>query len=192
MPKFKRKQQINENYKVPFIVNLIGSGLFTGHIPFASGTFGSLVGLAVYLAGGGSEYYVLSLLIVVFFGIGVLFSEIMRKRYGEDPPQVVIDEIVGQWVTYLVGSLFFDFFFKAKSFDPAYLFSAKVAFAVIGFLIFRFIDIIKLQPAKYFDQQDSGFAIMMDDVIAGLYAGIFAAPITHFLWFKFLARIIFR
>lgn len=192
MPLFKKKSPVNENYKVPFLVNLIGSGLFTGHIPFASGTFGSMVGLGVYLLDGGSEYYVLSVLIVVFFCIGVFVSEIMRKRYGEDPPQVVIDEIVGQWITYLVGSLFFDFFFKAKSFDPAFLLTTKIAFGVIGFLIFRFFDIVKLQPAKYFDERDSGLGIMMDDVIAGVYAGIFSAPITHFLWFKFLAKFFFN
>jgi phosphatidylglycerophosphatase A len=192
LPLFKKKQPINKNYKVPFLVNLIGSGLFTGHIPFASGTFGSMVGLAVYLLNGNSEYYVLAPLIAVFFCVGIFVSEIMRKRYGEDPPQVVIDEIVGQWITYLVGSLFFDFFFKAKSFDPAFMLTSKVAFGVIGFLIFRFFDIVKLQPAKYFDERDSGFGIMMDDVIAGIYAGIFSAPITHFLWFKFLGRILFK
>jgi phosphatidylglycerophosphatase A len=192
LPLFKKKQPINKNYKVPFLVNLIGSGLFTGHIPFASGTFGSMVGLAIYLLNGNSEYYVLAILIAVFFCVGIFVSEIMRKRYGVDPPQVVIDEIVGQWITYLVGSLFFDFFFKAKSFDPAFMLTSKVAFGVIGFLIFRFFDIVKLQPAKYFDERDSGFGIMMDDVIAGVYAGIFSAPITHFLWFKFLGRILFK
>ncbi len=173
-------------------MNLIGSGLFTGHIPFASGTFGSMVGLGIYILYGSAEYYVLAILIAVFFCLGIFVAEIMRKRYGEDPPQVVIDEIVGQWLTYLVGSLFFDFFFKAKSFDPTFMFASKVAFGVIGFLIFRFFDIIKLQPAKYFDEKDSGFGIMMDDVIAGVYAGIFSAPITHFLWFKFLAKLLFK
>lgn len=181
---------MNELYKVPFIVNLIGSGLFTGHIPFASGTFGSLLAFGIFLIHGVSEYWVLSLLIVVFFGVGILVSEIMRKRYGEDPAEVVIDEMVGQWVTYLVGAVFFDFFFRARSFDPEFYFSTKVAFGIIGFLLFRFFDIIKLQPAKYFDTKSSGFAIMIDDVVAGIYAGICSAPLTHFLWYKFLVKFL--
>jgi phosphatidylglycerophosphatase A len=195
----KNKQPINEYYKVPFIVNLIGSVFFVGHIPFASGTFGSLVALGVYLGfhrymlhGMVSEYYILSGLIVVFFAIGVFVSEIMRKRYGEDPPEVVIDEVVGQWVTYLVGAFFLEMFFKAKTFDPAYILTTKVAFGVIGFLLFRFFDIIKLQPAKYYDTQNSGFAIMIDDVVAGIYAGICAAPVTHFLWYRFLIKFFFK
>src|SRR6266496_4577728 len=139
---------------------------------------------------GVSEYWILSLLIVAFFGIGVFVSEIMRKRYGEDPPQVVLDEVVGQWITYLIGAIFFDMFFRAKSFGPEFNYASKIAFGTIGFLLFRFFDIIKLQPAKYYDTKDSGFAIMMDDVVAGIYAGIAMAPITHFLWFKFLVKVL--
>lgn len=174
---------------MPFIINLIGSAFFVGHIPFASGTFGSLLAFGIFMIYRVSEYWILLLLIVVFFGIGVFVSEIMRKRYGEDPPQVVIDEVVGQWVTYLVGTVFFDMFFRAKSFDPEFNYTSKIAFGLIGFLLFRFFDIIKLQPAKYYDSKDSGFAIMMDDIVAGIYAGIFAAPVTHLLWFKFLIKV---
>jgi len=186
----KEPNVINEKYKVPFLVDMVGSGLFTGHIPFASGSFGSLLAFAIYLLLSSNEYLYLSLLIVVFFGVGIWVSDIMRKRYGEDPPQVVIDEIVGQWFTYFVATLFFDFFFKAKTFDPEFIFSGKIAFAATGFVIFRFFDIVKLQPAKYIDEKDSGLAIMLDDVVAGLYAGIVTAPVTHFLWYKFLLKFV--
>jgi phosphatidylglycerophosphatase A len=187
----KRKNPVNKYYKVPFLVNLLGSAFFIGHIPVASGTVGSLVGLGIYMLPHVRENLFLLVLIVFFFLAGVFVSEIMRKRYGEDPPQVIIDEVVGQWVTYLIGGIIFDLFFRAKAFDPQFFMSSKIVFAIIGFLLFRFFDIIKLQPCKYFDTKDSGWGIMMDDVAAGIYAGILAAPLTHFLWYRFLARVIF-
>jgi phosphatidylglycerophosphatase A len=118
--------------------------------------------------------------------VGVFCAEKMRQRYGEDPPQVIIDEIAGQLFTYLIGSVVFEFFFSFKSFDPAFAFDTKLIFGIIGFFAFRFFDIVKLEPAKYFDNRDSGFGIMMDDIAAGLYAGIFSAVLTHFAWYQFL------
>ena len=184
----KEKQPINDQYKVPFFVNLIGSGLFTGHIPFASGTFGSFLAFLVYLIPRFSEYLPLTLFTIIFFAIGVYFSEIMRKRYGEDPAQVVIDEITGQWFTYLIGSIVFEMFFPIKPFDPTFSFSSKVAFGIIGFLFFRLFDIIKLEPAKYLDSKNTGFGIMADDIAAGLYAGIFSSVATHFIWYRLLVK----
>ena len=186
---FKERNPINEEHKVPFLVNFFASGLFTGHIPFASGTFGSLIGLAFYLIPGFSQFLPLTLFTVIFFVIGIFLSGIMMKRYGEDPPQVVIDEIVGLWFTYLIGSVVFELFFPVKTFDPAFSFSSKAAFAVIGFLLFRFFDIIKLEPAKYFDEKNSGIGIMMDDIAAGLYAGVFTSVATHFIWYRLIVKM---
>src|SRR5690349_10580782 len=107
----KEKNPVNEDVKVPFIVNLIGSGFFVGFIPVASGTFGSLLGLALYLSPRMSEFYYLTLLLVLIFIIGIFCAEKMRGRYGEDPPQVIIDEIAGQLFTYLIGSIVFELFF---------------------------------------------------------------------------------
>ncbi len=90
----------------------------------------------------------------------------MTKRYGVDPPEVVIDEIIGLWLTYLIGFLMFELFFKAKSiFNPTFYVTTKIAFGLTGFLLFRFFDIIKLQPGKYFDEMKNGYGIMMDEVV---------------------------
>jgi phosphatidylglycerophosphatase A len=186
----KEKNQVNEEFKVPFWANLIGSGLFTGYSPIASGTAGSFLAFLIYLIPGVSSWLNLLGLIIVFFSIGVYVSEKMRKRFGEDPAEVTIDEIVGQWFTYLVGSVVFEIFFQYKSFDPDWQFITKIAFAFIGFLVFRIFDIVKIEPAKYFDDQDSGWGIMLDDVISGLYAGILSTVLTHFVWYKFLIRVI--
>lgn len=62
-------------------------------------------------------------------------------------------------------------------------------FGIIGFFAFRFFDIVKLEPAKYFDNKDSGWGIMMDDIAAGLYAGISSAVfLTYLAWYQFLRK----
>jgi phosphatidylglycerophosphatase A len=189
MKLFKEKNIPNEEYKVGIIIKAISSGLFTGYIPKASGTFGSFIGFLVYMIPGFSEIFVLELAVIFGFVVGIFVSEIMMRRYGIDPPEVVIDEIVGLWFTYLVGFLMFEFFFQVKSFDPSFYFTTKLAFGIIGFLFFRFFDIIKLQPGKYFDEIKNGYGIMMDDIAAGLYAGILSSVITHFIWYKVLVHL---
>jgi phosphatidylglycerophosphatase A len=186
----KEKNPVKEHVKVPFIITLIGSWFFIGFAPLATGTLGSLAAFGIYLLPHVSEVYYIALITVVFFVIGLYCSQRMRARYGEDPPEVVIDEVVGMWFTYLIGSLVFEMFFSFKSFDPAVTFQTKLAFAVIGFIVFRVLDIIKLEPAKYFDNKDSGFGIMMDDVISGFYAGIFSAVLTHLAWYQFLRKFL--
>lgn len=186
----KEKNQINEDYKVSFIVKALASGLFIGYIPVASGTFGSLLGLLIFLIPDFAQLHVLAIALVICLIIGIYVSEVMQKRYGPDPPEVVIDEIAGLWATYLVGYLIFEFFFRAKSFDPTFYLSTKLLFGIIGFIIFRIFDIVKLQPAGYFDNLKNGYGIMMDDIVAGIYAGIISPVITHFLWFRLFAHII--
>jgi phosphatidylglycerophosphatase A len=185
---FKNRQPVNEDADVSIIIRAVGSGLFSGYIPFASGTFGSLVGLLVFLIPNFSTIPILSLFIVAGFFIGVYTSEIMVKRYGDDPAEVVIDEIVGLWFTFFIGYLMLEFF-KARTFGPAYNFSAKLTFGIVCFVLFRFFDIIKLQPAKYFDEMKSGYGIMLDDISAGLYAGILSSVVTHFVWFRLVSKM---
>ena len=77
----------------------------------------------------------------------------MENYYGHDPAEVTIDEVVGQWISLLF-------------IPPTFLAAAA------SFLVFRFMDIIKPFPARNFDRQHGGFGIMMDDVVAGIYANI--------------------
>jgi phosphatidylglycerophosphatase A len=186
----KERNPVNEEQKVSIPVRAIGSGLFVGYIPFASGTFGSLLGLLIFLIPGFSDFRVLGIGIIVLFIAGIFVSEIMQKRYGDDPPEVVIDEIAGLWFTYLVGYAIFSIFFTAKTFDPQTLFITKLLFGFVGLVIFRIFDILKLQPALYFDDLKNGYGVMMDDISAGLYAGILSPIITHFLWFRFIRYLL--
>lgn len=186
----KEKNPVNEEYKVPLPVKAAASGLFTGYIPVASGTFGSFLGMLIYLIPGFSHFPVLGIAVVIGFAAGVYVSGMMSKRYGDDPPEVVIDEIIGLWFSYVVSYGVFEIFLKAKSYDPELNFISKLLFAFVGFLIFRVFDIIKLEPAKYFDDIRSGYGIMMDDIVSGFYSGILSAVLTHFLWYRLIFRLL--
>ena len=107
---------IHESKRIPFATKLIATGFFSGYIPWASGTFGSLVGVLIYLIPGVERAEILAALIFVGFGAGVFTSAIVARAVGNqltasaaktkeifqggthavpDPSIVVIDEIVG-------------------------------------------------------------------------------------------------
>lgn len=128
------------------------TGFFTGYFPFASGTVGSFLAILFYLfIPGFDEPYLLVPLILLFLVIGIYTSDFAEKVYGIDPPQVVIDEIVGMWFTML---------FVPKTF----------LLAAIGFVLFRIFDIIKPFPARQSQDIKGGLGIMLDDLIAGFYS----------------------
>jgi phosphatidylglycerophosphatase A len=85
----------------------------------------------------------------------------MEKYYGKDPSQVTIDEAVGMWISLL------------------WLPKTPIVF-LSAFFLFRFFDIIKIFPATYFDRKRGGFAIMMDDVVAAVYANVVAQSLCWF------------
>lgn len=141
------KEQIN------WFEKIIGSGIYTGYLPFASGTFGSLAALAIYLIPGLEIYYVLLVLIVLFFIYGVIVSSKFEKVYGKDPSECTIDEMVGMWISLL---------FLPKT----------ITIVVITFFLWRILDIIKPFPARQSEKLKSGWGIMIDDVISGIYTAV--------------------
>jgi phosphatidylglycerophosphatase A len=132
---------------------LFASGLYTGYVPAASGTLGSAVAVAFYFIPGFESSLILGLVILLVFGLGIIASSIMEKRYGHDPSEVTIDEIAGMWIALL-------------------LLPKTIMVVLAAFLCFRFFDIIKPFPARKFDTMYGGFGIMMDDVVAGIYANL--------------------
>ena len=167
--------------RLPLLTRLIATGLFTGYSPWASGTIGTLTGVLIYAIPGVEQPPVLLGLIVIGFFAGVVTSRRVAAAYGgtltstaarakelfqphsghgADPSIVVIDEIVGMWISLL---------WVPKS----------LATVLFCFLIFRILDIIKPQPARLLERLPGGWGIMLDDVIAGAYTnGIF-----HLVWF---------
>ena len=138
--------------KLNFIEKFLGSGFYTGYIPFASGTFGSLAALVIYLIIPGFEKPVILIpAIIIFTFYGIYVGSKFEKVYGKDPAECTIDEVVGMWISLL--------------FIPKLL-----LYAVVSFFIWRALDIIKPLPARQLEKLHGGLGIMMDDVAAGIYA----------------------
>jgi phosphatidylglycerophosphatase A len=163
--------RIADKPPVPFVVKLFASGLMSGYAPFASGTFGSLLGLALYFIPGFEHWAIIIPACIVLFLLGIPASRSMEQYYGHDPSENTIDEILGMWISLL--------------FLPKSLFVAAWAF-----LFFRFFDIVKPYPAQKFDASQGGFGIMMDDVIAGIYTNILIHILLLFSFFEAVQSVL--
>jgi phosphatidylglycerophosphatase A len=130
----------------------IATAFGSGYAPVAPGTAGSAVGLLLFwpLAGLGVAWQIGAAL--VLFVVGALAAGRVAKEVGQkDPGLVVVDEVVGMWVT-LTGV-------------PA----GPIA-AALGFVFFRAADVVKPWPARDLERLPGGWGIMADDVAAGVYA----------------------
>ncbi len=149
--------------KLSIIDKALGSFLFTGYIPFASGTWGSLAALGIYLIPGFENPNILVILISFFIVIGIPIGSKFEKFYGKDPAQCTIDEAVGTWISLL--------------FIPKNIF-----FVPLSFVIWRLLDILKPFPARQAEKIKGGWGIMLDDIISGLYTFILMQIILYFVF----------
>jgi len=141
----------------------LATGCYVGKIPFAPGTFGSAVGLPIAYLVSLTPLPFSLLFIIAFIGFAVLISNraeiVMAKK---DPGDIVIDEIVGIVIIFIN-------------------FAVNVWILIAGFILFRIIDIMKPYPIRWIDRQvPGGCGVVLDDVIAGIYANLILRLIT--LW----------
>ena len=133
----------------------LATGAHVGRIPFASGTFGSLVGLPIVYLLSRLDWAVAVILtaILVLFSVRVAhLAELQLK--AKDPGCIVIDEIAGMCVTMLGIPL-------------------TLNTGIAGFFLFRIFDIIKPPPARQMERRlQGGWGVVMDDVVAGVMANI--------------------
>lgn len=134
-------------------VHFLAIGLGSGAAPKAPGTFGTLAAIPLYVLLAQASVPVYLLLLVVAFAIGVYLCGKTAADWGEhDHGAIVWDEFVGFWITMIAVPLTW-------------------YWVLTGFLLFRLFDIWKPWPIKVLDQQvHGGLGIMIDDVVAGLYA----------------------
>ena len=136
-------------------VLFVATGFFIGTVPFAPGTFGSLIGLPVCFLLSRlnllqSVIYIL-VFILVAIGIASAAEKILKQK---DPGQIVIDEIAGLMVTF-----------------AGLPFNLKTALA--GFIIFRVFDILKPFPIRILERRvGGGTGVVLDDVLAGVYGNL--------------------
>lgn len=153
------------NYKNPFdyVSTLFGVGL----IRFAPGTWGTLFSVFLWLVFFEklSSNTIAVLLAVILAIICCHFSS--KDLDNKDQKAIVIDELAGMWVALLICSPLIE-----SNYNKDDVYGYVNVFIV--FLAFRFFDILKPFPISYFDKNlKNGFGIVFDDLIAGIFAGIF-------------------
>ena len=143
-----------------YIHKLTGTFFGVGYVKFAPGTAGSLV--AILLIGFLNLSTPLSaLFIAVLFFAGVKSADFLEKIYEKDAGCIVIDEVVGMWISVL--------------FLPR-----ELVFFVAAFVIFRFFDITKVLYIKKAERLGGGLGVMADDVLAGIYTNLLIQLFIHF------------
>lgn len=136
-----------------FLSRSIASGLGVGYVPAAQGTAGSLWMPLICLLTPDSRLSAVWFFLPVLFLVGVWASARAEMYWGHDPGRVVIDEVLGALV--------------AVAFVPL-----SVAAVVAGFFLFRFFDIFKPPPIRYFERLPHGWGVMADDLVAGIFGNI--------------------
>ena len=125
-------------------------------MPIAPGTFGSLVGLGIFLLLGSLPLQIVAFILITWAGIWAA-SRTERILGAKDPGKVVIDEVAGQMI-----ALF-----------PLILFARwSIVTVTLSFILFRFFDIVKPYPANRLQDLDGGMGIMFDDLVAGVYGAV--------------------
>ncbi len=137
---------------VDLAARVVATAFGSGYSTFAPGTAGSAVGLLLFWPMAGWPWPRQVAAAAVLFVVGSIAAGRVARGLGlKDPGIVVVDEVVGQWVTLV-----------ALPFTPV--------IALLGFLLFRGMDVVKPWPARDLESLPGGWGIMADDVAAGVYA----------------------
>ena len=146
------------------LANIFATYFGLGLSPKAPGTMGSLgtlpLAYALIYYGG---FRALIIAAVIIFILGVMATDVVIKETKiTDPSKVVIDETVGQLLSFAVVA-YIDV--------EALIGWQSMFFYLAGFVLFRFFDILKMGPVKYFDSKVlNAYGVMLDDVCAGIFA----------------------
>jgi len=145
-----------KNYKLWI---LLASAFYSGFFPFASGTFGSMAALLpAYILSILIPYNTYTIIILVLSILSIPLGAVICQKgediWGPDNGKIVFDEFGGMLISIL--------------FIPPTILNY-----ILAFLAFRFFDIVKLPPARFFDTKwQNGWGVMLDDVFAAIYANI--------------------
>lgn len=138
---------------------LIATSLGLGYSPFAPGTFGAIGGAAIvwwlstFVLTDTMQIAYLGGLALFTYLIGVWATAQLTEEWGDDPSKVVMDETCGMIITMIAVTL-------------------SIKTILLGLLLFRIFDIAKPFGIKHFDNQHTPKSVMLDDVLAGVYANV--------------------
>jgi phosphatidylglycerophosphatase A len=131
------------------------TGFGVGYSPIAPGTLGTIIAIPVYYFLSEIPSPIYEITLIAFFFLSVWISEnaeiFFRKK---DDQRIVIDEVMG----FLIAMLWLP---------------KTILFIIVGFVLFRFFDILKPFPIRLIDKRlKGGFGVVLDDVIAGVFTNI--------------------
>jgi phosphatidylglycerophosphatase A len=140
------------------LITFLATGAYTGYVPIAPGTAGSVLGLILaelifVPIWSRSPTAFLMLFAVLFVGGCFVAGSAEHNSGRHDDSHIVIDEIFG-----MVAALF--------------LIPSGWLWLIAAFALFRLLDVVKPWPASYFDAMDGGAGVMLDDLAAGIYANL--------------------
>lgn len=145
------------------LVLFLASNAGLGYAPVAPGTFGTLAGIPAFylMARLSAPAYALVWVALLLFSCWI--SGAAGRHLGVvDDGRIVIDELTG----YLVTVAFLPFSWPA---------------ALLGFVLFRVFDVLKIFPASWFDRRmKNGIGVVLDDVMAGIYAAAVLRLVLYF------------
>ncbi len=139
---------------------LFSTFFYIGYLPLAPGTWGSLAAAAIWWVIPANIFLQL-FLILFMLPAGIFFSGKESRRTNEkDPARIVIDEVVGMWLTLLI-------------------IPKELLLFILGFLLFRLLDISKPWIVNRVQSLEGGLGIMADDVLAGFISWILLLAFTR-------------
>ncbi len=148
-----QKQTPSFSYLLRHPIELLAFGFGSGLAPKAPGTFGTLAAVPFYIGLAHLSQPIYAAAILISFVVGIYLCGVAAKaQHCHDHPGIVWDEFVGYWIT---------------------MFAAPIGWSwiIAGFVLFRIFDILKPWPISWCDKKvHGGFGIMIDDVIAGIFA----------------------
>ena len=145
-----------------FFFVFFGTGFYSGYCPVAPGTAGTLVGVCFFwcFSKFTPPLYLITVLAFIFLSVWIAdgAEKIFQKK---DAPCIVIDEISGLLITMA-------------------LIPWSWLNVGLGFLLFRFFDIIKPFPARWVEKKlPGGWGVVLDDIVAGVYGNIILQVVVH-------------
>ena len=146
------------------MINFILTGFYIGKIRYASGTFGTLLAIPIYLLLLPYDTLLKIIFLFILFTLSLyLLHYSYKKKFFKtiDDSSIVIDEILG----FLCFMIFFDYNFYT---------------IILGFALFRIFDILKPYPISLIDMKmKNPLGVLLDDIVAGVFSGVILFLIIH-------------
>jgi phosphatidylglycerophosphatase A len=172
-----------KNLFIRAVVSFFGAG-FSPKAPGTAGSAAALVPLVLLalvdvsaLERFLSPAVFIPVVVFVYVVGAAATARYMRMTGNTDPKEVVIDEVLGQWLTVFLALPYMRFIQEGQA--PSFL----VVLFVLSFGLFRFFDVIKPWPASFFDRDcHNAHGVIWDDLAAALYAGLAVSVVLFYLF----------